>query len=176
MPGMMGGMDEMERAMQSMKTLGGMMLMGTEQMAGMIDELGWCMGEEERPISMSAITGAYRRYKDRLIAKMWECETPMIQIVTNCTDVQFQDLECLMKGMAWKEMHMHMCVMACHPDSLTSVCNMMTQGMTRQGPNNNNFNNNNNNNNFSNNNPNQNPNMNNNNNNNNNNFFDPFGK
>jgi hypothetical protein len=165
------GMMDMKRMHQAKKTMAGCAMEGLEESLGMVKHLGWCM-EEDRPPSMQAVTGPLRTYKDKLIAKIWECYTPFMQVATNCTDVQYEDLECVGKGITWNGMFKMDCILSCHPDSLTSFCNFFTNG--QQGINNfnrndnNRFNNNRNNNN-------RNSNNNNNNNRNNNGFFDPFG-
>jgi len=177
MGGMMGP-DQMERTMQSMKTLTDLVLFGIQEGGKLIEKLAFCMNEN-RPITQAAITSAYRQYKDRLTAKLWECETPMLQVASNCTDVQFSDIDCIMKGMYWSDGFKMDCIMACMPEGLTATCNLLTRAqgnMMNTMTTNSNLNNRNNN---FNNNPssyNNNPNTyNNNNNNNNNNFYDPFG-
>jgi len=159
-----GAPDSKARAKQAMATLGSIVFDDVADFEEHFVAMGYCKNED-RPISQNAITGAYRQYVDRLTAKLWECQTPFIQAATNCTDIQYQDLECLEKGYSFQEGFVMDCVMACMPSGLSSRCNMFTGG--QQGNNmmmNNNSQMNNRNNNY------------NNNNNNNNNMFDPFGK
>lgn len=171
--GPMGGMDDMERMWKAKKTLAGCALESMDETLHMVKHLGWCM-EDERPVNMQAVTGPLRNYKDKLIAKAWECYTPFMQVATNCTDMQYQDLECLGKGVTWMGMYKMDCIFACHPDSLSAFCDFFKQAAGQQASNsfNNNFNSNQN---FNNNNNQFNRNNNNNNNNNRNDFFDPFG-
>jgi hypothetical protein len=133
-----GGMDmeQMEEMMKSSKTMADCAIMGMQEVLGMFSHMTWCM-DEERPLSMSAINGPYRQYKDRLTAKVWECETPMIEVATNCTDVPYQDLECVKKGIMFGGMYKWGCMKACCPDGLPAMCNIFTGG--RGANNNNNF-------------------------------------
>jgi hypothetical protein len=150
--GGMGGMggEQIEEMMMRAKTMAGWILTDMEGYLGMVKHMAWCM-DEERPVNMNTLTSTYRQYADRLIAKLWECETPLLQIATNCTDVQFEDLECIVKGVMWSGIWIKGCMESCHPDSLDGFCQMFT-GRGISTSNNNNFNSNTN-----------------------NNFFDPFG-
>jgi len=150
--------DDKELAKQSMETLTSMAFDCAEDTVDMIDEMGKCKNED-RPINPNAVA-TFRQYRDRLNAKLWECMTPVMQVQANCTDVQYDDIACLKKGIEWSKGFAKQCFMACMPDSLSAVCNMFTGG--QQG-NNNQMNN-------------RNSGNSNNNNNNNQNMFDPFGK
>jgi hypothetical protein len=142
-----GGMSmdpEMERKMKASMTMTDMVLWGTTEMVDMVEHMMWCM-EEDRPINDQAMD-SYRRSKDQLIAKIFECENIILPVATNCTDIQYQDLECVMKGYSWGKSFMEHCMMACMPSSLESICRMVTGGAGGAQPLSNFFSNNNNNN------------------------------
>lgn len=124
-PGSMMGPGHMIQQMMSSVTLTDMVMKESHDHMESVEHLKACMGE--RRMINSQASDIYRRKKDQLISKLFDCTNIMVPAATNCTDaVQTQELMCMMNGKGWMKKFMEGCYQSCMPGSLDVFCRMIT--------------------------------------------------